>query len=215
MMNEAHISLTGYVATQPTRRANSTGVPSLMMRVAWTPRRVDRATGEWTDGNTSFVSVICWRKLAENAAVCLRKGDPVVIRGRLSVRGYEDRQGVPRTAVEVDAYSVGHDLAHGVAQFQRVRPATGKTADEHAAELEAAGLEAAGLEAAGSPGGTGSDGGTGSGGELADSPGDDGALAGASGRHGDAAADQAGGSEMFDDDAIAALAGQVTATASA
>ena len=211
MINDAHISLTGYVATQPTRRATATGVPNLTMRVAWTPRRVDRATGEWTDDHTSFVSVTCWRKLAENAAVCLRKGDPVVIRGRLSVRGYEDRQGVPRTAVEIDAYSVGHDLSHGVAQFQRVRPATGKTADEHAAELEAAVQDLA--EA---PDGAGSAGLAGSGIELADAAAVDNAiLAGGAGSRGRGEADEADRSEMFDDDAIAALAGQVTADASA
>ena len=211
MINDAHISLTGYVATQPTRRATATGVPHLTMRVAWTPRRVDRATGEWTDDHTSFVSVTCWRKLAENAAVCLRKGDPVVIRGRLSVRGYEDRQGVPRTAVEIDAYSVGHDLSHGVAQFQRVRPAIGKTAEEHAAELAMAGQDPA--EA---PGGAGAGGVAGSGSELADASAvDDVIQASGPGSRGHGESDEADGSEMFDDDAIAALAGQVTAGASA
>lgn len=211
MINDAHISLAGYVATQPVRRATSTGVPSVTMRVAWTPRWMDRATGEWTDGQTSYVSVLCWRKLAENAAVCLRKGDPVVIRGRLSVRPYEDRQGTQRTAVEVDAFSVGHDLSHGVAQFQRVRPATGKTADEHAAELAAAGLDAA--ETAGD---TGSGDGQGSGSDLADgTAAGDAGLADGAGSAGDDAAGDADGTEMFDDDAIAELAGQVTVGASA
>lgn len=138
-MNEAQISMSGYVATQPTWRETSTGRPNLTMRVAWTPRRMDRATGEWTDGNTSYVTVICWRKLAGNVAISLRVGDPVLIQGRLSVRLYEDKNGMRRTAVDIDAQSVGHDLARGVAMFQRVRPATGKTAAEHAAELAAAG----------------------------------------------------------------------------
>src|ERR1700735_2683687 len=134
MMNDAQVSLAGYVATQPTWREGSAARPNLSMRVAWTPRRIDRATGEWVDGNTSFVTVTCWRKLADNVATCLRKGDPVLVQGRLSVRPYEDKQGVPRIAVDVDALSVGHDLSRGVAMFQRVRPPTGKAADEHAAE---------------------------------------------------------------------------------
>jgi single-strand DNA-binding protein len=172
MTNEALVSLTGYVATQPRWRETSTGTPNIIMRVAWTPRRIDKSTGEWADGYTSYVSVICWRKLADNVATCLRKGDPVVVKGRLTVRPYDDKEGVPRTAVEVDASSVGHDLSRGVAQFQRTRPPTGKTADEHAAELEAggtgdagdgvmtgtgeAGTDEAGMAAAGSePGGGG------------------------------------------------------------
>lgn len=132
-LNEAQISLTGYVATQPVVRMVKSGATNLSMRVAWTPRRQDRVTGEWTDGNTSYVTVICWRRLATNGAVCLRKGDPVVVKGRLSIRTYEDKEGVRKVAVEVEASSVGHDLSRGVAQFQRVRPQTGLTAADFAA----------------------------------------------------------------------------------
>jgi single-strand DNA-binding protein len=176
MINEAVVSLTGYVATQPRWRETSTGTPNITMRVAWTPRRIDRSTGEWADGNTSYVTVICWRKLADNVATCLRKGDPVVVKGRLSVRAYDDKDGVSRIAVEVDASSVGHDLSRGVAQFQRTRPPTGRTADEYAAELEAGGGGDAGAMAA---------------------PGEAGLAAAASGP---------AGSDMFDESAIDALA---------
>jgi single-strand DNA-binding protein len=139
MMNEAHISLTGYVASEPRIKTIREGLQNLSMRVAWTPRWLDRATGEWADGSTSYVTVTCWRKLADNAALCLRKGDPVVVKGRLSVRSYDDKQGIPRTQVDVDASSIGHDLCRGVALFQRTRPATGKTAAEYAAEPAAEG----------------------------------------------------------------------------
>jgi single-strand DNA-binding protein len=128
MFNDAHISLNGYVATQPNLSETRTGIPSLTMRVAWTPRLMDRVTGEWKDAGTSFLSVRLYRKLAENAATCLRKGDPVIVRGRFFVRDYEDKNGAKRTTVEVDAISVGHDLNRGVAQFSRVRPQTGMTA---------------------------------------------------------------------------------------
>jgi len=133
MMNEAQVSLSGYVATQPVTRSVPSGATNVSMRVAWTPRKQDRVTGEWTDGNTSYVTVICWRRLGTNVAVCVRKGDPVVVKGKLSVRTYEDRQGTLRTVAEVDASSVGHDLNRGVASFQRVRPQTGMTATEFAA----------------------------------------------------------------------------------
>jgi single-strand DNA-binding protein len=194
MMNEAQISLTGYVATQPMWRETNNGRPNLSMRVAWTPRRLDRTTGEWTDGNTSYVTVTCWRKLADHVAVCLRKGDPVVVQGRVSVRSYEDKQGMPRTAVDVDAYSVGHDLNRGVAMFQRTRPQTGKTADEYAAGLEADGAgDETGQAEGGGIGSPGTGGGAAGLGAL------DGA--GQAVGSGEAADDQ-----MFDKDAIDALA---------
>lgn len=132
-LNEAQVCLTGYVATQPVTRTVKSGATNVSMRVAWTPRKQDRVSGEWVDGNTSYVTVICWRKLATNAAICVRKGDPVIVKGRLSIRPYEDKQGAQRLAVEVEANSVGHDLSRGVAQFQRVRPQTGLTASEFAA----------------------------------------------------------------------------------
>jgi single-strand DNA-binding protein len=130
MINEAHISLSGYVAMQPSLGWTRTGVPALKLRVAWTPRRLDRVTGEWTDMSTSFLTVYAYRKLAENAATCLRKGDPIVLRGRVTTRDFEDKNGHQRTALEVDAISFGHDMTRGVSTFQRVRPQTGMTANE-------------------------------------------------------------------------------------
>jgi len=132
MINDAQVFLSGYVAREPRFRITANGISTLSMRVAYTPRRVDRETGEWTDGATSFVSVVCWRTLADNAAKCLHKGEPVVVKGRLQVRPYE-KDGVSRLAVEVEATSVGHDLAHGVASFQRPRrPAAAQAAPDGA-----------------------------------------------------------------------------------
>lgn len=157
MLNEAQISLTGYVATQPVIKTFKSGVSNVTMRVAWTPRKQDLATGDWVDTNTSYVTVICWRRLATNAAICLRKGDPVVVKGRLSVRDFEDKQGRPRTNVEVEASSVGHDLTLGVSEFRRIRPQTGMTAAEYAAAQNAQAAGEAGATGAG-PNGTGPEG---------------------------------------------------------
>ena len=127
MANEAQISLTGYVATQPRFWTTTSGATKVTMRVAWTPRYIHRATGDWTDGITSYVTVICWRKLGDNVALCIRKGDPVLVKGRLSIRPYE-KDGMSRIVVEVDASSVGHDMSRGAAHFQRTKRAPGDTA---------------------------------------------------------------------------------------
>ncbi len=127
MANEAQISLTGYVATQPRFWKTTSGATKVTMRVAWTPRYIHRVTGEWTDGITSYVTVICWRKLGDNVALCIRKGDPVLVKGRLSIRPYE-KDGISRIVVEVDASSVGHDMSRGAAHFQRTKRAPGETA---------------------------------------------------------------------------------------
>ncbi len=133
MINEAQVFLSGYVARDPRFRITASGISSVSMRVAYTPRRVDRETGEWTDGTTSFVSVVCWRTLADNVAKCLHKGEPVLVKGRLQVRPYE-KDGVSRIAVEIEATSVGHDLARGVASFQRPRRQVVQAAGGNGAE---------------------------------------------------------------------------------
>jgi len=182
MFNEAHVSLVGFVASEPSYlKVGGNQIPKLTMRVCWTTRRRDSATGGWVDGNTSFVTVICWRQLAENLSTCLRKGDPVLVRGRLDVRSFVGRDGQRRTAVDVDASSLGPDLNRGVAGFRRVWPPSGKTAEQHAA--------------AGQPG----DGGD----AMAD---EDAALATVAGAGPVPGAAGPADEDMFDDSAIDALA---------
>ena len=210
MFNEAQVSLTGYVATQPRFRTTARGTSMVWMRVAWTPRRLDRETGEWADGNTSYVTVLCWRKLADNVAMCIRKGDPVVVKGRLSVRTYDDKGGVERTAVEVDAGSVGHDLSRGVANFQRTRRAPGETAaDQLAGGFMAGGLPGdEGLRRVGGMAEPGPDGAEREP-ALAGADGGPVGYAGAAGpddADGPEGADRPASSDMFDEEAIAALA---------
>src|SRR5262249_51807557 len=76
---------------------------------------------------------------ATNVSVCVRKGDPVAIQGRVCVRPFQDKEGRSRIAVEVEANSVAHDLNHGISQFNRLRPQTGMTASEYAAARDATG----------------------------------------------------------------------------
>lgn len=144
MMNEAQVFLAGYVAREPKYRKTHNGYSYTSLRVGYTPRRVDRDSGEWSDGGTSFVTVFCWRGLADNVATCVRKGDPVVVKGKLQVRPYINKDGASRVAVEIEASSLGHDLARGVANFQRAHRAAGETALERAASEVQAGEPGAG-----------------------------------------------------------------------
>ena len=60
---EAYVHITGYVGTDVELRPTS-GVASF--RVASTPRY--RKNGDWVDGNATWLTVTCWRNLAEHAA---------------------------------------------------------------------------------------------------------------------------------------------------
>jgi len=91
-------------------------------RVGSTPRRLDRATGEWVDGTTVWYAVSAWRGLARNCADSLKRGDPVVVHGRLSTRSYVNAQGVEVSDLEVTATFVGHDLTRGRSAFTKAPP---------------------------------------------------------------------------------------------
>ena len=139
MIHEAQVNLAGYVATDPKFKKVAGDISSAKLRVAYTARRRDRETGEWSDGPTSFVNVQCWRTLAENVQMSVHKGEPVLVMGRLQVRRFQDPEGAPRTAVEIEAMSIGHDLTRGVAQFSRTRWPSATAAA--ATELQAAAAE--------------------------------------------------------------------------
>jgi single-strand DNA-binding protein len=129
--NEAYFSVSGFVATQPRDGQMPDGTPTLSFRVGWTPRGVSRSTGEWADLPSSFASVTCYRKMAEHASLCLRRGDAIVLKGTLRVREYADQAGVRRNSVDINADFLGHDLAKGTSQFSRQRRHAELTAAEY------------------------------------------------------------------------------------
>jgi single-strand DNA-binding protein len=131
MANEAYVSLIGFVATQPKKGRTKTGSPTLSMRVGWTPRTVDRDTGAWSDLPSSFVTVTCYRKVAEHASVCLRRGEPIVVRGTLRVREYLDQNGQRRSSVDVQADSIGHDMSRGISNYHKLSARAEPTAEEY------------------------------------------------------------------------------------
>jgi single-strand DNA-binding protein len=133
MINEAYFSVTGYVATDPKAGYTRDGTRTLSMRVGWTPRRLDRATGDWVDQPSSFISVQCFRRVAENGAFSLRRGDPIVLKGTLRVREYSDQTGAKRISVDVVADTIGHDMSRGISNYARVSASQQQTAAEREA----------------------------------------------------------------------------------
>ncbi|MDP9394379.1 MAG: single-stranded DNA-binding protein [Actinomycetota bacterium] len=134
-MNEARVTVSGNVVTDPRHVETQDGVHITSFRLASTPRRWDRRIRQWVDGDTSYYSVTCWRHLAQNAAASLHKGDPVVVTGDLRVREWTsgERSG---TSADIDAVALGHDLSRGMSEFRRVsrtRPVTSE--DEEARRL--------------------------------------------------------------------------------
>jgi single-strand DNA-binding protein len=118
-MNDTYLTVSGNVVDEPKLRKTTTnGVTVLTFRVASTSRRRDVDTGQWGDRDTLFVNVTCWRSLATNVVESVYKGQPVVVHGRFYSRQYTKDE-VSRVSYEIDAISVGHDMARGVSSFKK------------------------------------------------------------------------------------------------
>ena len=128
-MNDIQITMVGNLATDPVLRSVGDGVPVAGFRVASTPRRYDRSTAQWRDGETIFLSVNCWRRLAEHVATSLHKGDGVIVNGRLVARSFDDREQQRRWVIEVEAITVGPDLTRGTAPLVRAQRSTSGAED--------------------------------------------------------------------------------------
>jgi single-strand DNA-binding protein len=132
MSQENQITLRGYLTAEPKfYQKTPQAIPVTEIRVGCTPRRLNRETGEWYDLPTSYYRVKCWRRLAINTASSLKKGDPVLIRGHFYMSTWVDNQQRPRSTLEIEADTIGHDLAHGWSHFLRgTRPSENSAADD-------------------------------------------------------------------------------------
>ena len=114
------ITVTGVVGSDPRLHVTTQGLAIASFRLASTRRYFDRAKGTWEDGETNWYTVSGFRQLASNAMASVHKGDRVVVQGRLRVRAWEngEKSGL---AVEIEADSIGHDLAWGTTVLTKVR----------------------------------------------------------------------------------------------
>ncbi|WP_017934767.1 single-stranded DNA-binding protein [Nocardioides sp. Iso805N] len=121
-MNESYITVHGYVVATPVVR--TVGEHSVAnFRIGVTPRKLERSSGEWRDAETQWYSVSAWRALGDNVARSLRKGDPVIVQGRLSARTWVNANRAEVVAHEIEAAVVGHDLRRGFSTFAKTASA--------------------------------------------------------------------------------------------
>jgi single-strand DNA-binding protein len=133
---DTNVTIIGNVLTQPEwRRTQQSNQLVANFRIASTARRYDRENRCWVDGNSLRIRVSAWRRLAEGVIASISVGDPVVAYGRVYTRDWDDEEGNHRVAYEMEAHSIGHDLARGQSRFTRTRltgPTTGDDAEAEA-----------------------------------------------------------------------------------
>jgi single-strand DNA-binding protein len=118
--NESRITICGSVASPVTHTKVGTGFSRAKFRLFTAERVWDPEERRWGDGAKMFLSVTCWRMLADNALTSLNRGDPVVVTGRLTIREFE-HDGKVDHLVEVEATAIGPNLALCTASPVRTR----------------------------------------------------------------------------------------------
>jgi len=112
------ITVRGFVAGDVRPGTTNGGVNTANFRLGSTDRHYDRATQQWVDGDTNWFTVQAYRQLAGNIAGSVKKGQRVVVMGRLKLRQWE-RDGRIYNVAQIEAESIGHDLSWGTANYQR------------------------------------------------------------------------------------------------
>ena len=112
------LSVTGLVATTPRHLVTQDGLPITSFRLASSQRRFDRNQNKWLDGETNWYTVTSFRQLAVNSSMSVSKGDRIAVQGKLRVRDWDNGERAG-TSVEIEADSIGHDLAWGNSAFSR------------------------------------------------------------------------------------------------
>jgi single-strand DNA-binding protein len=113
------ITVAGNLTRDAEIRYTKDGQATSALTLAVNRRWQNRDTKEWEE-STSFFDVVCWRELAENAALSLTKGARVVVSGRLEQRSWETDDGERRAKVEIVADDIGASLRFATAEIQKV-----------------------------------------------------------------------------------------------
>ena len=113
---DALINLSGNVGTE-VEFTQGDGWAYARFRLACTPRFLRE--GEWVDGETTWITVRCTNRTAHHVRESVRKGDAVVVVGRLRTHAWRTPEGERLDRLVVEATSLGHDLSRGTSQFTR------------------------------------------------------------------------------------------------
>ena len=115
------ITIVGNLTNDPELRFTPSGAAVASFTVASTPRYLDKASGEWKDGEALFLRCSVWRQVAENVAESLTRGTRVIVQGRLKQRSYETKEGEKRTVYEVEVDEVGPSLKSATAKVVKTQ----------------------------------------------------------------------------------------------
>jgi len=140
-MNRAiEITVQGTVATAPVLTRQEGKKPYCRFRVAASYGQM--VSGSWVNYDTLWFTAKAWGDLAEHLAQSFKRGDPVILCGRLG-EDHWMRSGQRVSSMVLHLHCAGHDLTRGEAHYTKVVIIHDKAGDSGEAQLAAQRAEGA------------------------------------------------------------------------
>jgi len=118
-MNLNKVVIVGNLVADPEMRTTPSGQHVCSLRVATNRTWTDSAGAK--QQKTEFHGVVLWRRLAEIASQYLKKGNLVLIEGRLETRSWDDQAGNKRYRTEI----IGEAMQMGPKGYTQGDPSQG------------------------------------------------------------------------------------------
>lgn len=134
-MNRAiEVTVQGTVATAPVLTRQEGKKPYCRFRVAASYGQM--VSGSWVNYDTLWFTAKAWGDLAEHLAQSFKRGDPVILCGRLG-EDHWMRSGQRVSSMVLHLHCAGHDLTRGEAHYTKVVIIHDKAGEQGAAQLAA------------------------------------------------------------------------------
>lgn len=120
-----YVTIQGFASSDVELDTKESGLVVGKFRMGSTHRMQDPITRLWVDGETNWYRVNMFRALAHNVAASVKKGDRIIVIGRLRIKTWLKPDGSPGMGVEIDAETVANDLKFGTCTYHRGAGRTG------------------------------------------------------------------------------------------
>ncbi|MDO4607226.1 MAG: single-stranded DNA-binding protein [Bowdeniella nasicola] len=119
MSNQLEVTLKGFVGSDPVVHTARNSSAVVVIRLGHSSRR-RRSDGTFED-ETQWFDVKCFGRLAQNVRDSVRRGHPLIVRGRLVTERWTTAEGEERSRMAVIASAIGMEMSYGVVTYNRVK----------------------------------------------------------------------------------------------
>lgn len=129
------IVLIGKLVADPESRSTVDGLAMAKLRLSINRTSGLAAQNYSASGNDVF-DVVAWRQLAEVAGKALKKGQMILVEGKIQTRTFEDQSGQKKWATEIMASNIF--MLDNAAELNKPQPAAMEESEEAPEDLDLA-----------------------------------------------------------------------------